>query len=217
MIIGITGKAQNGKDTIGDILHDRYGFEKHAFAASLKAAAYALNPLVFIPDRLRLTILNPFLIEGSGRMYVNSDGSEFSGTDDEAGVICNFKTVVDVLGWEKAKTIDGVRICLQRFGTEVGREIFGENFWVDMAMKPVYKNAEASHVFTDVRFNNEAQAIREVFGIVIEVVRPNSVSVPVHVSENGISQSLINHQVINDGTISDLEEKILRIIKEETE
>jgi hypothetical protein len=47
MIIGISGYAKTGKDTLGQVLVEKYGFERRAFADKLKEAALALNPIIF--------------------------------------------------------------------------------------------------------------------------------------------------------------------------
>lgn len=45
-IIGITGYAQHGKDTIGQRLVDRHGFARYAFADQLREMLYRLDPIV---------------------------------------------------------------------------------------------------------------------------------------------------------------------------
>lgn len=46
MIIGVTGYAQHGKDSTGNVLIERHGFVRYAFADQLKSMALALNPVV---------------------------------------------------------------------------------------------------------------------------------------------------------------------------
>lgn len=46
MIIGLSGKAQAGKDTVAAILVEDYGFTRLAFADVIKAAVYTLDPIV---------------------------------------------------------------------------------------------------------------------------------------------------------------------------
>lgn len=45
-IVGIHGPMQSGKDTLGKILVDDFGFKRVAFADALREALYALNPIV---------------------------------------------------------------------------------------------------------------------------------------------------------------------------
>jgi len=46
MIIGLHGFAQSGKDTIGQGLVEKYGFERLSFADIIREAVYTLNPVV---------------------------------------------------------------------------------------------------------------------------------------------------------------------------
>jgi dephospho-CoA kinase len=46
MIIGITGLAGHGKDTIGNILVEQHGYTRAAFADKVREAALAINPHV---------------------------------------------------------------------------------------------------------------------------------------------------------------------------
>jgi hypothetical protein len=47
MIVGLHGFAQSGKDTIGEELVEKYGFERLSFADIIRDAVYILNPIVF--------------------------------------------------------------------------------------------------------------------------------------------------------------------------
>lgn len=46
MLIGLSGKKRAGKDTIADRLVTRHGFQRVAFADSLRDAALSLDPLI---------------------------------------------------------------------------------------------------------------------------------------------------------------------------
>lgn len=54
------------------------------------------------------------------------------------------------------------RWFLQRLGTEGCRAVFGENFWIDIAIQKILKDAPALAVIDDARFINEAKAVRAV-------------------------------------------------------
>jgi hypothetical protein len=51
-IIGITGHARHGKNTVGDVLATELNYEPHAFADSLRSMALAVNPRVVGDTRL---------------------------------------------------------------------------------------------------------------------------------------------------------------------
>jgi hypothetical protein len=46
MIVGLHGFAQSGKDTIGQELVEKYGFERLSFADIIREALYILNPIL---------------------------------------------------------------------------------------------------------------------------------------------------------------------------
>lgn len=45
-LVGLTGYAGSGKDTVADMLVRKYGFRRYAFADSLKDVALSINPYV---------------------------------------------------------------------------------------------------------------------------------------------------------------------------
>jgi hypothetical protein len=50
MIIGLTGYAQSGKDTVAKILVERYGYIRVAFADRIKDLLFEMNPIVGYTD-----------------------------------------------------------------------------------------------------------------------------------------------------------------------
>lgn len=46
MIIGLTGYAQSGKDTVANILVEKYGYQRIAFADPIRALLYETNPML---------------------------------------------------------------------------------------------------------------------------------------------------------------------------
>lgn len=46
MIIGLTGYAQSGKDTVASILVEKYGFVRVAFADKIRDFLYEMNPMI---------------------------------------------------------------------------------------------------------------------------------------------------------------------------
>jgi hypothetical protein len=115
-------------------------------------------------------------------------------------------------GWEGLKErASGVRGLLQRLGTDVGRELWGEDFWVGQAFEGLV--GDEGVVFTDVRFPNEAEAIRARGGVVWNVVRPGVGVVNGHVSESALGGFVFDATVVNDGSLQDLEGKVLECLK----
>ncbi len=116
------------------------------------------------------------------------------------------KTVVSKLGWTKAKRIRQVRKYLQWLGTEVFRDTFNKDFWIDQTRPVVEKHLRSgkSVIITNCRFANEAEFIEELGGVVVQVTRPGVGPVNKHVSDQGESFDYAIFRVDNDGTVEDL-------------
>ncbi len=110
------------------------------------------------------------------------------------------------------------REFLQRFGTEMGRNTFGESFWADKWASQYdelsYSDPAAAKkvVVTDVRFHNEASRIIWHGGHIIEIIRPDC-EPDGHASEDGIPDDLIDATVYNDGTVDDFKRKFLAVVE----
>jgi hypothetical protein len=176
MLVGFCGIAQSGKDTAASLLVQRHGFERRAFADPMRDMLYAINPRV---------------------IHYNVDGSP---------IITTVQQLVDDAGWEFAKKSSDVRSLLQRLGTEGGREILGENIWVETLFKKKYNNL----VISDVRFPNEAAEIHRRNGIIIRVVR-GGVELPnQHHSETAYDNQ--DYTIVNDGTLDTLYKMLYDIL-----
>jgi hypothetical protein len=169
MIIGLTGYAQSGKDTVANILVNNYGYTRIAFADKIREFLYETNP-----------------------MY-----------DSIVGEPLFVKAKVDRDGWEEAKKSPHIRRLLQTSGV-AARKVFGENFWVQQALREVH--FEGNFVITDVRFPNEADAIRKYDNSQIWRIRRNGVTaVNQHVSETAMDGEKVDQIFMNSGSIEELE------------
>ncbi len=176
----LTGFARSGKNTVADILSDKYGHPQIAFADPVREALLALNPII------RLDLIDELEEGGFGNMYR----------------VAHLADIVERVGWEGAKKYEDVRVGLQRMGTEVGRNMFGLNVWVKKALEKVRDMGPV--VFTDARFDNEAIVIKvrtksEVWKIDRGLHPLNN-----HSSESGISPQYIDKVIPNMGTVEQL-------------
>lgn len=103
------------------------------------------------------------------------------------------------------------RKAMQTLGTEWGRGLINSELWLLRAQKQVDSNERL--IITDVRFNNEAEFIRNNGGIVIEIRRDNTQQVRVHCSEYGISPSLVDHVIDNNGSIEQLRSRVSGLLE----
>lgn len=177
MIIGLTGYAQSGKDTVAKILVENYGYTRVAFADKIREFLYETNP-----------------------MY-----------DSFAGEPAFVKEKVDRDGWEVAKQSPHIRRLLQNSGV-AARKIFGEDFWVNEVLKTI--DPADNIVITDVRFTNEAEAIKLISrftGAESQVWRIKRIGVDAvnaHVSESQMDDYPVDQIFTNNASIEDLEHMI---------
>lgn len=185
MIIGLHGQQRVGKDTIFELINSEYpNAVRLAFADKIKQSLAAL---------FGVSVREIDILKEEGAMFkVESKNYEHSYT------------------W---------RSFAQRYGTEAHREIFGEDFWVDKVLPRPTKRGMKSHenklwVVTDVRFSNEALRIKELGGKIINVKRPDINKKDNHVSENSLNTFFIDYELINDSSLEDLKERVIKIVKD---
>ena len=140
-IIGITGSAGSGKDTIGDILVNNFpNWEKVSFANHLKD----VTALLFGFDRKMLAGETPedrAIREQPDKFWSEKMGKDFT-----------------------------PRFALQYLGTNLLRNQLHQNIWVDCLERKIMES-DKNIVITDVRFPNEIDMIRNVGGEIWRVER----------------------------------------------
>ena len=190
-LIGLVGKKRVGKDTFAERLIAEHGFQKVSFSAPVKEAALAVDPLVM-----------------------------FQAVPNEYAYIpVRLSEIVERKGWERAKEYPEVRRFLQRLGTDAIRTL-DPDFWVRGGMARAKEIREHSEVYmwsgqsirtigspvviTDVRFKNEAAAIKAAGGILVRVERPGSDDGDTHASEVELDTYPVDKLVYNGGTVEQL-------------
>lgn len=132
-------------------------------------------------------------------LYALNPAVQWGGSTPDSN---RLQTVVNLWGWDKAKeTLPEVRYLLQRFGTEVGRNFFGQDFWIEQAKI----DPTANTVITDVRFANEIQWVRDHGGVLWRINRtdlpPENMADPKyqHASEKDWRTADVDRELINNG------------------
>ena len=115
--------------------------------------------------------------------------------------------LVDKRGWEGAKSSPSVRGTLQNLGVAC-REVFGEDVWVDLALRDLPRLT----VVTDVRFPNEAAAIRAKGGVLWRVIRSGTGPVNDHISETALDDTKPDVLIRNNGSLADLKAEVDRLV-----
>lgn len=123
--------------------------------------------------------------------------------------------VVENQGWDGAKKLSEVRRLLQVMGTEVGREMIDDDLWTKLAKKSWddYFAFGYDVVVTDVRFKNEADAIRFNGGKIIRIHRDGVKPANNHVSDTNVDLLTVDHEIVNNGTVEDLQKTLKTLLK----
>jgi hypothetical protein len=182
-LIAVTGYKNSGKNAVCDVLRDSFGFKVTGFADALKAQFLAIDPMI------------PHYYPGRWE---------------------RLSYLVAQHGWDDAKErFPEVRRLLQKGGTEGGRDIFGQDIWVVTWMRNVDALLEAEYdvCVSDMRFINEASAVRDMHGEVWRIRRPGT-EPGEHRSESELDQIKADETIVNDGTLADLAMVVKQIMEE---
>jgi hypothetical protein len=189
LIIGLNGVARSGKDTVGEYLVENHDFTRVALADPVRDALYDLNPPVTV--RIDDDIFSrPGLTR---RLAIFSEQGQVK--------TISLQRLVDIFGWERAKSVKCVRELLQKLGTQVGREYFGEDCWIEIARAKIEAAYPDPVVITDVRFENEAEFIQELGGEVWCIKREGVGAINGHVSEQALYPGNVDLYIANNDTL----------------
>ncbi|MBG6106561.1 hypothetical protein [Frigoribacterium sp. CG_9.8] len=192
-VIGLGGRLRSGKDEVADRLVNKYGFVKFGMSDPLHAAMMTLNPLIGIGVRMQ------------EEMSTRLGFSRIRETQE-----IRYADLVGRVGYVEAKKEPEVRGLLQRFGTEVGRDLLGKDVWTDIAVRRMNAAVAEGHsvVLTGVRFQNEVTMFDRIVGaspITAWVDRPSiATNTDSHSSESGVSSDDFQVTIPNTGTLEDL-------------
>lgn len=101
------------------------------------------------------------------------------------------------------------RFAMQTLGTEWGRHLMGQDFWIDAAEAKIKASKSQYIVVDDCRFTNEAHTIRRLGGEVIQITSNRERrKASTHVSDSGLHPDLIDHTILNDEGIGALRKSI---------
>lgn len=203
LLIGLTGPAGSGKDTVADHLCAAHGFTRIAFADALRlevSAAYGIN-IDWLLDRDRKEQPHPQL---ALRHCL----------DWQFVAICTARHHI-LLNQPLSP-----RWVMQHWGTEYRREHDGADYWirqVDNAMADMDRAGLTRIVITDARYADEAAFVRQRGGTIWHIARPGAAPVNPHNSECPIAIAPGDQIIDNHLTIACLQRRIDRAIAYPTE
>lgn len=192
MLIGITGLKQSGKGTTAKIIgewavecYGENGFCERGFADYVKwSVARIFHPEISMNDAVKLC--DQLKVDDGAIIALSSSNNP------------------------AVNTLISFREALQHMGTDVGRKLYHEEFWINKLIGQDYdKNFNNSivRVISDVRFDNEAAEINRRGGVVLKIERPGLKS-DGHDSEAGVSSDLIWSTFVNDSTLEDFKAQV---------
>lgn len=95
------------------------------------------------------------------------------------------------------------RQMMQWFGTDYARMMVDSNIWLTVADRFLSKTSAQVVIIPDVRFENEAQWVRE-HGTLIHIRRHENAQVSDHASESGVTMQAGEKQIDNTGDLDAL-------------
>lgn len=212
MLIGLSGKKQCGKDTVCTIIEAIDVYYNTRFKSSVSLHEFVkqclfkgrLNSLSTFRDIVTTWNRESFAKKLRHCLYSITGDNRVFALDDETKN--SLSTIKDAEG-----NYYTIRQLLQKFGTEVGRSI-SPNLWVDILMRDYLKakseGYEEDWIITDVRFENEANAVRDNGGVLIQIVRNTGLN-DQHISETALDDYKNFDIVIeNNGSIDELIDEV---------
>lgn len=213
-LIGISGRLQSGKDTVGKIIQT-------LTTEHIKNGTRNFREV--------FPYLNDEGVSYIGEPKYNS-GWEIKKYAKKLKQICSILTGIPEYDFEKQEVKDellgeewnrfgletSVRELLQRVGTEAMREGVHQNVWVNALFADYKPHKMSEHnpskwIITDVRFNNEAEAIESRGGLLIRVNR-GTPDKNAHISETALDNYTFDYVLENNGSLEELTEKVKEFI-----
>ena len=210
MIIGISGYAGSGKDTIGKIVQYLMGGKNDPFAFSIESAIQKPHDYDWILEESSNWEIRKFADK------LKDIASHITGIDQELFEDQEFKrTPLPVEWWtpcDEGLQPMTVREFLQKLGTDAMRNGLHPNVWVNALMAD-YNKDEDDWVVTDTRFPNEARAIKNAGGIIIRIDRPGCKPVNNHPSETSLDKWEFDYKIANVSDLFSLKFTVENILK----
>ncbi len=202
-LVGIGGLMRHGKDAFADFLVDDHEFKKTFMSESLTQALSLIGP------RGPWVALDHDIAWEGGYGICRKRRGDFM----------RYAELVAAVGYAAAKEHQDAREYLQGLGTEVGRNILGEDTWVRAAAAKLqkFRAAGSPAVITGIRYQNELDMIHELGGIAVWVERPQvteSSSTAAHSSETSLSSEDFDLVISNNGTLAELQRLAARFVAE---
>jgi len=221
-IIAINGKIGAGKDTVGKIIQYLCSVSYHKHDMSFNE----FQDIFIEPDKVSSWKVKKYAKK------LKEIASILTGIPIEKFEDQEFKKTFLSDDWSK-DWIGGhkmtVRDLLQKLGTEAMRDGLHENVWVNAlfadynvgiqseSLKPTDTDYPSKWLITDLRFENEFQAVKDRNGICVRVNRKRPYDGVTefgndHPSEIALDSFTFDWEINNSGSIEDLVEEVRKML-----
>jgi hypothetical protein len=164
ILLGVSGKAGVGKDTVGDYLVSKYDWKKISFASNLKDCCkevFGLSHSEVYDTRLKelnfsTPIIFNFIHFSSIVQWMRDSLDKYVELD------------FDMCKKYQGTVLKTPRSVLQFVGTEIMRGLY-DNYHVEVCLNILNENGK--YVISDVRFMNEVESIIGRGGMCVRVIR----------------------------------------------
>lgn len=118
------------------------------------------------------------------------------------GLVVAYSALHADVGYDESKKNPEVRRLLQLLGTEIGREMFDQNVWVNIAENEIHElwSTGTPVTITGVRYPNEMAMVRQNGGVTIWIERPGYKPVNSHTSDNTLGPDDCDLHLVNNST-----------------
>ena len=201
-LVGVSAKAQSGKDTFADIATTVYGnINRLAFAGCVKKEVAE-----FLEDCEVLFEHRHLWGDNSDKEAILRISQRYKDYEPMPGYLLEHGSYN--AGWWYFTP----RTLMQYFGTEY-RRAQDDQYWVKKCMNSCSKSM--LNIITDVRFPNEVKAIKDAGGVVVRIDRPDrpGVSNQEHPSETALDGYLDwDYIIYNHGSLADYEQSVRDVL-----
>lgn len=187
VLIGLIAGKGSGKTTAAIYLTNELNFIEKSFADPLKKACQEL--FLFTNEQVNGT-------------------QEQKETPDPEWYNCTPRKVLQYVG------TDLLREQMGKLIPELGIDIFTHGFkiWYNQLLK---ENPNASVIVSDIRFQDEADTIKNLGGYIIKIDRPGLENLDNHPSETQLKKITNYHKlIVNDGTLDYFYKNIMECVNE---
>lgn len=199
-IIGISGRLYAGKDAAGKIMKNLLPVSPWEQPWEIKKYATKLKQVAALLLGVEVEMFEDHDFKAS---YLPDEWAYLPPIGEEL--------LTDGIGLVFRKMT--VREFLQKLGTDGIRDKVHKDAWVNGLFSDFTK--ESKWIITDMRFENEADRVRDLGGKTIRIIRPEQLHTTalLHPSETALDNFQFDYEIENSGTLQDLTKEVKKCLE----